>query len=113
MRLLTAYAVLVCNHELGRVQIAASQNLVTIDSRPLLVEADPEKKAIKGCPNTGATIKPCLLTLAVTAGYSDLLRVEGRRVCLDTVRGLTDGTPPGLVQYKVSTAGQDFVEEVG
>jgi len=113
MRLLTEDAVLVCKHELGRVQVAASQHLVTINGRPLLVEADPEKKSIKGCPNTGATIKPCQLTLAVTGGYSDLLRVEGRRVCLDTVRGVTDGTPPGLVQYKVNTAGQDFVEEVG
>jgi hypothetical protein len=113
MRLLTEDAMLVCKHELGRVQIAATQDLVTINGRLLLVESDPEKKWIKGCPNYGATIKPCVLTLAVTAGYSDLLRVEGRRVCLDTVSGLTDGTPPGIVQYKVSTAGQDFVAEVG
>ena len=109
MRLLTEDAVLVCRHELGRVQVAASQSLVTVHGRPLLVDPDPERKSIKGCPNTGATIKPCMVTLAVTVGYSGLLRVEGRRVCLDTVSGLTDGTPPGIVQYKVNAAGQDFV----
>jgi hypothetical protein len=47
----------------------------------------------------------------VTAGYSDLIRINGKRVCLDTVTGLTDGTPPGLVKYKVNNAGQPSVRE--
>jgi hypothetical protein len=32
-------------------------------------------------------------------------------MCLDTVNGLTDGTPPGVVEYKVRHAGQELVTE--
>jgi len=108
---LTEDAVLVCKHEHGRVRLAPLQAVVTISSRRVLVEKDPEGRPIGGCPNIGATIKPCTTTLPVTEGYSDFLRIDGRRVCLDTVTGLTDGTPPGVVKYKVRSPGQDFVSE--
>lgn len=112
MRWLTKDAILVCAHEQGLVGIVATQNLVAIEGRQVLVETDPEQRPIVGCPNYGPTIKPCTSTLKVRAGYSDLLRVEGRRVCLDTVTGLTDGTPPGMVEYKVRSPGQDLVSEL-
>lgn len=111
MLLLTIDATIVCTHELGHVKTIATQNLVTIEERLVEVEADPEGREINGCPNTGPAIKPCTLTLAVKQGYSSLLRIDGRRVCLDTVRGFTDGTPPGAVEYKVRNAGQGFVGE--
>lgn len=112
MLLLTEDAVVVCTHELGHVSIAASQDLVTVEGRRVLVEADPEGRSIAGCPNTGAAIKPCLQTLRVLAGYSEgLLRIGGRRVCNDAVSGFTDGTPPGAVRYKVRAPGQQFVAE--
>ena len=112
MRVLTEDALLVCNHELGTVRIVATQDLVTVRGRRVLVETDPESRPIVGCPNVGATIKPCQQTLRVQTGYSDLIRINGRRVCLDIVTGLTDGTPPGTVQYKVRQPGQDLVSEV-
>jgi hypothetical protein len=111
MFFLTEDAVIVCQHELGIVKNVPSQNLVTIANRRVLVENDPEGRTIAGCPNMGLGIRPCVTTLKVTAGYSDLIRIDGRRVCLDTVTGLTDGTPPGLVKYKVNNAGQPFVQE--
>jgi hypothetical protein len=111
MYLLTEDAVLVCAHELGIVNIVATQDLVTVEGRRVLVEPNPEARRIDGCPNTGPTIKPCVLTLKVQTGYSDLLRIDGRRACLDTVTGLTDGTPPGTVPYKVRSPGQSLVEE--
>jgi len=110
-RLLTNQARLVCRHELGTVANYHRQAFVRISGCPVLVDDDPEGRTISGCPNVGATIKPCTRTLAVTRGYSDLLRIEGHRVCLDTVSGLTDGTPPGTVEYIVRDAGQDFVGE--
>ena len=109
MKLLTEDAVIVCAHELGKVVIIASQTLVTIGHRQVLVEIDPEVKLITGCPNASITIKPCLTTLKVDAGYSALIRVNGRRVCLDTVTGFTDGTPPGIVKYHVVRPGQELV----
>jgi len=109
MRLLTEDAWISCKHLLGRVQIEASQNWVTIAGRRVLVDNDPEAKTIAGCPNVGPTIKPCLKTLNVQTGYSTFVRIDGRPVCLDTVSGFTDGTPPGVVRYVVREAGQDFV----
>jgi len=109
VQLLTEDAVIVCKHELGRARIIAGQGLVMIGNRKVLVENDPEGRLIVGCPNLGATIKPCTATLAVQGGYSNLVRVNDRRVCLDTVTGLTDGTPPGVVKYQVRRPGQALV----
>jgi hypothetical protein len=112
MHVLTEDARVVCTHEFGIVAIAATQTLVTIDRRKVLVETDPEGRSIGGCPVVGPGVKACLTTLVVKEGYSDLLRIDGKRVCLDTVTGLTDGTPPGTVKYKVNKPGQDLVREV-
>jgi len=112
LKLLTEDAALTCEHILGVVAIQPTQNLVTIEGRRVLVEKDPEARPIHNCPNIGATIKPCTLTLAVKEGYSDLIRIEGRRACLETVTGLTDGTPPGMVNYLVRDPGQQIVSEV-
>lgn len=111
MKWLTEDAQLICAHILGDVAIKPSQSLVTIQGRKVLVERDPEKKEIGSCPNVGLTIKPCTLTLPVEKGYSELIRINGRRVCLDTVTGKTDGTPPGTVYYHVKDPGQQLVEE--
>ncbi|MEX2430571.1 MAG: hypothetical protein WD645_01470 [Dehalococcoidia bacterium] len=113
MNVLTEDARLVCKHEVGTIDIEASQRLVTIEGRCVLVEDNPENRSIKGCPNVSAVIKPCQRTLKVQKGYSSLVTIQGKRVCLDTVAGLTDGTPPGTVQYKVRDAGQNFVSEAG
>ncbi len=112
MFILTEDAVIVCKHELGIVQNVLSQDWVTVAERRVMVEIDPEGRTIKGCPNYGAGIRPCVTTLKVQAGYSDWIRVDGKRICLDTVTGLTDGTPPGTVKYKVNQPGQPFIEEV-
>ena len=112
MRFLTEDAIIVCKHELGRVSIQPTNQWVTIASRRVLVDDNPERRDIAGCPNIGIAIKPCNLTLAVIAGYSDFIQIDGKRVCLDTVTGLTDGTPPGIVEYYVRAPGQLFVEQV-
>ena len=109
MRLLTEDAKLACAHLLGKVSLAPSQQWVTVEGRALLVEDDPEHRSISGCPNYGVSIKPCKQTLAVKEGYSTFLRVDGHRICLDTVQGLTDGTPPGTVLYQMRAPGQDLV----
>ena len=114
MLLLTEQADVRCDHVNGKVAIQRSQNLVTIDGRAVLVEADPEGRKISGCPNALPGIKPCQLTLKVKQGYSDLIRIQGRRACLQNLQGLTEGTPPGTVHYVVRDAGQkwEWVHEV-
>lgn len=109
MKLLCAAAVLTCDHVSGLVNLAPTQEWVRVNGIPLLVRDNPERRSITGCPNYGATIKPCVTTLAVQQGYSGLVKIGGREVCLDTVTGLTDGTPPGIVKYTVRTPAQDLV----
>lgn len=111
MYLLTHNGVVVCAHELGKVSLKRSQLFVRILGEPVLVEDDPEGCSISGCPNTAPAIKPCLTTLRVKEGYSELLRIGGKRVCLSSLSGFTDGTPPGIVKYKVREPGQQLVRE--
>lgn len=112
MKVLTEKARLVCTHQSGRVRILIPiQDLVRIDGERVLVRGDPERKPIAGCSNVGPTIKPCTLTLRVTAGYSGLVRIDGRPICLDPLTGSTDGTPPAAIRYVVADPGQTLVEE--
>jgi hypothetical protein len=109
---LTEDAKVVCAHELGQVNNAPTQNITTVEGRRVLVAKNPEGKSIRGCPNVGAAIRPCLTTLAVQKGYSTWITVDGQSICLDTLSGLTDGTPPATVLYKCRHAGQSIVEEL-
>lgn len=111
---LTEDAHLACDHG-GNVGNKPSQDLVRIDNRRVLVATDPEGRSISGCPNLNpaAGIKPCTGTLKVMEGYSAFVSIDGHAVCLTAVRGLTDGTPPGTVNYKVLSPGQKLVEAVG
>ncbi len=113
MLLLTEDALIVCKHVMGKVSIEPGQAWVSVAERLLLVEKDPERRDISGCPNIGAGIRPCKTTLAVEVGYSEWLRIDEKRICLDTVTGLTDGTPPGVVKYIVARPGQELVSEGG
>jgi hypothetical protein len=110
MRVLTENALLVCDHQLGHVQLSERQSLVRVDGARVLVDDDPERRPIKGCPNTNPLtgILPCRNTQKVTAGYSALVRIDGRRVCLDTVTGMTDGVP-AVFHYTVRQPGQALV----
>ncbi len=110
MLILTEDAKLFCKHGPGKVSISATQALVMIGGRKVLVEKDPEGRSIAGCPSV-VPFKPCLTTLVVQEGYSEFIRVQDRKLCLDTVTGFTDGTPPGAVKYEVRDAGQHFVSE--
>jgi hypothetical protein len=111
LKLLTEEADLICGHKLGHVKNRPGQDLVTVEHKKLLVQNDPEGRDIAGCP-TAPPLKPCLKTLAVKEGYSDLVRIEGHPVCLSTLTGLTTGDPTGAVYYTVKTPGQDLVSEV-
>ena len=108
MRILTEDADLVCGHR-GVVRVKPSQTYVTIARRRVLVEGDPERKDIDRCPNRGPQIKACGRTLKVQKGYSTFIRIDGKPLCLDSVVGITDGTPPGSVPYLVRDPGQKFV----
>lgn len=110
MRWLTEDATLACDHG-GSVKIDTTQDFVRIEKKIVLVEPNPEGRSIRGCPNSNpvAGIRSCLTTLKVREGYSTFVRIAKQPVCLDSIQGMTDGTPPGVVAYKVRSPGQDFV----
>ena len=110
MKLLCDEAELRCQHQTGKVRIVPTQYLVRIEGEPVLVKNNPEDAFITGCSNVGLNIKPCTTTLKATDGYSTFVNINGNPVCLDTVEGLTDGTPPGVIKYLVHDPGQDFVK---
>ncbi len=111
MRIITREAVLRCGHD-GRVQNRPSQQWVMVGRSPVLVDNDPEGRDISMCPNIGINIKPCTHALKVARGYSTFVTIGGRSVCLDSVEGFTDGTPPGAVKYTVRDPGQGWVGAV-
>jgi hypothetical protein len=112
MRFLTEKANLKCLHK-GVVRNKRSQDWVTVENHSVLVDNDPESRDIDRCPNRGPHgIKACGKTLKVRQGYSVFIRVDGHAVCLDSLWGLTDGTPPGIVKYNVVDPGQTFVAGV-
>ncbi len=112
MKLLNLDARLSCDHRAGIVALKAQQTFVCIDGRPVLTAPDPVGCSIAGCPNVGLNIKPCTSTLAVSSGYSTFIRIAGNAVVLDTVSGLTNGTPPSSVTYQARHPGQSFVSEL-
>lgn len=109
MLFLTEDAKLKCTHG-GQLKLEPVQDLVHINGRKVLIKPDPENREIDWCTNTNFTnIKPCKKTEEVRTGYSELLRVGGKPVCLDSVKGFTNGTPPRSIDYVVREPGQDFV----
>lgn len=111
MHWITEDAQVQCTHQLGKVTNLPSQDLVTVQARRVLVQPDPVGRTIAGCPNIGVGIKPCTATLVVQRGYSEWIRIDGQAVCLDSVTGFTDGTPPGVVKYEVAAPGQTWIAQ--
>jgi hypothetical protein len=108
MKVLADGAFLACAHRTtSRVKNAPSQHWVTINGISILVEPDPVPWAITGCPNIVPGQKPCTSTIKNVTGYSTFVTVDGHPICLDTIKGLTDGLPQ--VDYLVVTPGQDLV----
>ena len=114
MLLMTTRGKILCDHKLGQVKsLVAFHPWVQIDGAPVLVLPDPAGRSISGCPNIAVGIKPCTTTLAVTKGYSSFVRIDGIPVCFGNVGGLTDGSPPGVVEYAGASAGQNHVRADG
>lgn len=106
MRILVLPGVLRCGHD-GKVSNTASQHWVRIGGHEVLVDNDPEGREISMCPNISTNTKQCNTTLVVVRGYSDFVRIGGRKLCLDGIDGMTDGVPPS--HYTVRDPGQQFV----
>ncbi|MCW8928902.1 MAG: hypothetical protein OQL19_01535 [Gammaproteobacteria bacterium] len=112
-KIITQTAVLQCDHLTGIVGIIATQNLVTINNIPILVKGDLISRPIAGCPiPASGGSKPCLTTINEKKGHSQLLFIKGKAICLESLTGLTDGVPPGTINYTVNSSGQNLLVEI-
>ena len=111
MFFVTEDAKIICKHPVGIVENKPSQDWFTIARRRVLIEPDPENRTINGCANSGVGILPCKIATNVEiTGYSTFIRVDGKRVVLDTITAFTSGSPPRLFKWVVVDPAQPFVE---
>lgn len=111
MKIITDRTDLRCDHGGSLTGVFSTAPFVKINGASVLVDGDLLLKPVAGCPNIGATIKPCNLTLTMSNGKSSFIKINGRSVLLENATGITDGTPPGVVQYSVFLTHQSFVKE--
>jgi len=113
MFLLTRKAILKCAHG-GVVNNVNSQDWVRVDDDPLLIENDPRQRSISGCPMLTITTPPCTSTVSVDdASYSAFVRIDGKRVCLDSTSGRTNWSQLGITPFSVTSVAQKFVSSGG
>ncbi|HXQ45349.1 MAG TPA: hypothetical protein VN806_01970 [Caulobacteraceae bacterium] len=101
---LTMSSTVQCGH-LGTVQVSSSTKL-TIGGVAVLVQAGVAGKSVLLCTTlpTAAGNKPCQTVSSVLPiSLSQKLTAGGNPVVLDSLKGLTDGVPPGTL---LAVAGQ-------
>jgi hypothetical protein len=106
--IVTTNATIMCVHG-GQVLLTPRQAQVQVQGGFVLCEPDIVGAPIVGCaqvPSPGT--KPCTLVVSTLPGSSaPNILVGGRPVYLDTLTGMTDGVPPGVI--KVMSPGQTAV----
>lgn len=105
----TSNAVIICAHG-GKVTLIPKQMTVTAGGAPVMCEGDIMGSPIVGCvqPPTPST-KPCTLVASTLPGGSSLkVTAGGKPVHIQTLSGMTDGVPPGVIQ--VVSPGQQTVQ---
>jgi hypothetical protein len=106
-KVLTLTSSVVCGHPGGKVTMTSVTKL-QVNGSPVLLEDGIVLKGVTGCGTppasdiSGPTAKPCLTVSAITAGRATKLKVNGRPVMLETLKGSTDGmvgkaTPQNLL----------------
>src|SRR3954447_22227862 len=107
--LVNVNAAIMCAHG-GKVMLIAKQTSVTAGGAPVLCEGDLVGAPIVGCaqpPSPGT--KPCTMVVSTLPGSSSpTVMVLGRPVLLQTLQGMTDGVPPGMLM--VANPGQATVQ---
>jgi hypothetical protein len=97
---LTHAAMIMCSHG-GMVQPIPTQQKLTVDNQPVLVDGDLVNAPVTGCTNPPASGGPCLTTTAMSLGAATKLSVGNKAVLLDNAMGQTN-----IATWNVASAGQ-------
>jgi hypothetical protein len=114
---LTENSTLTCAHA-GRVKLVATQSKLTVNGSKVLVDGDLSGRTISRCltvpdPNT-STVK-CFSITSAEGGIAEKLKVNGKGVLLEKVKGKTSGTvggPTNFQTWSVQTAGETKLKAV-
>jgi hypothetical protein len=107
-KVLTTDSSVTCGHK-GKVRTEGAK-LLKVNGKPVLLESGVVRKAIPGPPDpdacttvedTSKGTKKCGSVQSLMAGQAKKLTVKGSPVLLDTLKGTTDGTPPGTLEVSV------------
>lgn len=82
-----------CGHQ-GKASVSGAPKLKVNGASVLLMEG-VKSKSIDGCKtpdDTSKSTKPCKTVVSAT-GEATKLKVNGQGVLLDSLKGITDGTP--------------------
>lgn len=100
-----------CSHS-GAVSLRAGQSKLTVNGGKVLVQGDLDGATISSScttvtdPNT-STLKCATIALVNPGGVAEKLKVEGKGVLLESIKGKTSGTVGGTPQdWSVQSAGQ-------
>jgi len=94
----TSNARIICAHG-GQVTLIPSQTTVTIQGGAVLCEPDLVGAPIVGCTQPASpSSKPCTAVVSTLPGSSSpQILVGGRPAYIQTLSGITDGVPPGVI----------------
>jgi hypothetical protein len=96
--IVTSNATIMCPHG-GRVVLTPRQSQVLVEGGAALCEGDLIGAPIIGCAQPASPgSKPCTAVVSTLPGSSSpRITAGGRPVYLDTLTGMTDGVPPGMI----------------
>jgi hypothetical protein len=96
-KVLTLASSVLCGHAVGKVT-TVSANKLRVNGSPVLSKEGIAGKSVAGCKTPLAsdasgspTAQPCTSVVAVAAGGSMKLKVNGNPVMLETLEGSTNG----------------------
>lgn len=96
LKYLSHASILKCSHG-GTVQfVPPPSRSYYIKQRPILTEPDLLKAFIIGCPQVGPGLKPCTKVVRVMIGKAVDIRTDSEVPLLESLKALTDGSPPGI-----------------
>ena len=101
-----------CNHAgLTVPPLVAGQDVLMVNGQPVVAPSSLSVTFV-GCTHTGTNITPCLAIATQTAGNSEVLKINGNPVVLDTAAGTTD-SKPDAGSWSVQTVNQDVLQTNG
>jgi hypothetical protein len=104
-----------CQHA-GRIAMQASQDWVIVDTVPMLVKGDLDRRSISLCQGgaelVGVTRCRMVATVDDAKSHSQFVSIDARPVVLSSACGATDWSLIAVAPWTMNEPGQDWIEIV-